>query len=410
MAVTQTGTNLDFPLASFANFGTVSSTITVPADAQLVLVGVSGYQGTTGGLEAMTFTKGGGDAAMVRVAAGVTDTAAKWQCALFFMTLPDTGSNKTLKWDWAGTGSSADDRFVFSLTFWKGVNTASPVRDSQGAQGNFNPSCFTPAVTVGSGDLVVAFSGFFKGAGSGTVSHWLGLTGLAAVLNQGSSNGAWATGSTFPTYIFNAGAVGTGGGNDFPSTSFRSIPQITGSATQVRVTFISGGGGLRVDHCSVGIRLGSSGSDTTTTPVEMLFSSASGFFLPSSKMAIVSDWTVLPAPVTATDRLVVINDCGLTPAFGQFWFPIGNSDLYAKGGAASWNSSTVTGFGFTAGEAAMAVIEALPAGAVPSSVSVGVLNSDGAEGAVAAVSLIPAGGPGGGGRQRMGLGLSVGFY
>ena len=43
--ITQTGSTLQIGVNNSANTGTVSSTITVPSDAQIVIVGLSGYAG-----------------------------------------------------------------------------------------------------------------------------------------------------------------------------------------------------------------------------------------------------------------------------------------------------------------------------------------------------------------------------
>jgi hypothetical protein len=198
MAITQTGSTLAIQATTTANTGTASTAITVPADAELVVVGVSGFtsaNGMSGG--AMTFTKGGVDTAMSATTGGNASTSV-WQCGMFYLAVPDTGSNKTLKWDWAGAGASGDPVFNFSLTFWKGVDTASPVRDSDGAQGSSAAlPLSTPTLTAQSGDLIVAFSGFFHAAqdGAGQVDTWSNLTELTEIAHNSYSEGAWATGS-----------------------------------------------------------------------------------------------------------------------------------------------------------------------------------------------------------------------
>jgi hypothetical protein len=90
----------------------VSSAITVPADAEKVLCDVSGHHGIANGLATVTFTKGAADTAMTKVG-GDTDPDP-WQGDLFWLDAPDTGTNKSLKWDWIGTGVSEQERFLFS--------------------------------------------------------------------------------------------------------------------------------------------------------------------------------------------------------------------------------------------------------------------------------------------------------
>src|SRR5262245_459080 len=120
MAIVQTGSTLDLFLSSTANTGTVSSSITVPSDAEIVIVGINGYQGTDAGFASMTFTKGGVDTAMTKIAA---DGSAFWQAAAFYLNAPDTGSSKTLKWDWIGTGTSVDGSLHIVARFYKGIDT-----------------------------------------------------------------------------------------------------------------------------------------------------------------------------------------------------------------------------------------------------------------------------------------------
>src|SRR6267142_2250649 len=103
MAIVQTGSVLQFTGLGTANTGTVSTTITVPADAELVVVGWSGFSSTANFFStgSMTFTKGGVDTAMTMVS-GADGNTGLWQAAMAYLVLPDTGSNKTLKWDWLG--------------------------------------------------------------------------------------------------------------------------------------------------------------------------------------------------------------------------------------------------------------------------------------------------------------------
>lgn len=199
MAVVQTGsiTQLNEAFVT-ANTGTVSTTITVPSDAELVVVGVSAFTTTasyySGG--SLTFTKGGVDTAMtvaVTGANGGDNNAARWMCAMFYMALPDTGSNKTLKWDWAGAGAQTDDFQIFSLTFWKGCDTSSPVRSALGAQSGGVPYT-TGTLTAVSGDLIIAVVGT-NPTGEGTANTWSNLALLGQLTANGDADGAWATGS-----------------------------------------------------------------------------------------------------------------------------------------------------------------------------------------------------------------------
>ena len=202
--ITQTGSNLNFNVNNSAATGTSTSTMTVPADAQIAIVGVAGYQGTTNGHAAMTLTKGGVDTAMTPIFGA--DASSNWQSAMFYQVLPDTGTNKTLKWSWAGT--STDPALVVSVTFWKGIDTASPVRDTDAAQGAGWPRN-TPTLTAQTSDKIVAWCGFYNSGGAATVSAWNNLTGLASAGNTAHCNGSWASGD--PSGSTSVGVQACGG-------------------------------------------------------------------------------------------------------------------------------------------------------------------------------------------------------
>jgi hypothetical protein len=195
MAITQVGSVLQYDIATDANAGTVSTAIEVPSDAELIVVGVSGFKEVNYfSSGAMTFTKGSADTAMVSCAGIADGSGSYFQAAMFYMVLPDTGTNKTLKWDWAGTNLVSNLPKI-SITFWKGIDTASPVRDSKGVQAGSPP--FTPAqLTAQTGDLIIAFVGIYQGSEE-TTTAWSNLTLLSELTMNtgGASDGAWATGS-----------------------------------------------------------------------------------------------------------------------------------------------------------------------------------------------------------------------
>jgi hypothetical protein len=195
MAITQAGSILTFPAPGSANTGTVSTTITVPADAEIVVVGWSGFSGTANFFStgSMTFTKGAADTAMTAVSGGDA-LGGTWDAAMFYLALPDTGTNKSLKWDWLGTAAADDPSTLCSVTFWKGIDTASPVRGSGGGQGTATTPYTTGTITAASGDLVVAWVGAFAAA-EGTVDTWSNLSLLSQIAISGNADGAWAMGS-----------------------------------------------------------------------------------------------------------------------------------------------------------------------------------------------------------------------
>lgn len=196
MAIVQTGSVLQFTAFSSANTGTVSTTITVPADAELAVVGWSGFEGSTanyfcGG--SMTFTKGGVDTAMTSAfpAPGIV---GDFSGALFYLALPDTGTNKTVKWDWVGAGTAGDPTGLCSITFWKGMDTTNPVRGS-GFGHNTGVPFTTGSITALSGDLIVAWAPCFVSNVEGTINSWSNLTLLSQITHLLNADAAWATGS-----------------------------------------------------------------------------------------------------------------------------------------------------------------------------------------------------------------------
>lgn len=216
MAIVQTGSVLQFNIST-DNSGTVSSAITVPDDAQLVLVGVSGYHSVSnyfsGG--SMTFTKGGVDTAMTPwiTGAGAGDYSTSYYMAAgFYLVLPDTGANKTLKWDWAGT-QNATTAPIVSVTFWKGINTSSPVRAQGGVQNTGLPYTISD-LAAQSGDKVVAFVGCYVGGIEGSIDSWSNLTEIAELTYYSSGDGAWAAGDPSGTVAVAASTgtdIGDGG-------------------------------------------------------------------------------------------------------------------------------------------------------------------------------------------------------
>jgi len=198
MAVTQTGSIQNFTPA-VGQSGTVSSTITVPADAQLVLAGFSSWNNSGNATHysagSATFTKGGVDTAMTLVDTNAScNPSVGWAAPLFYLVSPDTGANKTLKWSWSA-GGSYDAGYLVSVTFWTGLDTASPVRSAKGGQSGASTPYTTSTLTAQSGDLIVAWVGAFVGSGEGSINSWSNLTLLSNLTHQLSADGAWATGS-----------------------------------------------------------------------------------------------------------------------------------------------------------------------------------------------------------------------
>jgi hypothetical protein len=121
-----------------------------------------------------------------------------WMGCLFYIALPDTGTNKTLKWDWEGTGLQAPYQRICSITFWKGIDTSSPVRHVNGTQGNpvtnGAGSDINLNMTAVSGDKIVAWLTAYTGGSEGSINSWTNLSTLANLTTTLDGDAAWATG------------------------------------------------------------------------------------------------------------------------------------------------------------------------------------------------------------------------
>jgi hypothetical protein len=190
--ITQAGSVLEF-LGVTGNTGTQS--ITVPADAQIAVVAVLGRSDDTGFFDTdMTLTKGGADVAMTRV--GPTGQTSAQVGIIYYLALPDTGAGKSLKWNWTGTNPPpAGSEPTISVTFWKGIDTAAPVR-SVGYQAEVSQvvKSVTGTLTAQNGDLVVAMvGGYDAGFGEGTIDIFYNLNLLSQWTWNDPHDAAWAT-------------------------------------------------------------------------------------------------------------------------------------------------------------------------------------------------------------------------
>lgn len=195
MAIVQTGSVQRFaPINS--DVGIVATDIAVPADAEIVIVGWSDYciveLQPNFNLGSMTFTKNGIDTPMTVVPGG--ETVNTQAAVMFYLTLPDTGANKTLKWEWPFAGSVGSP--LCSLVFFKGIDTASPVRGTGAGQSVGLPVA-TGTISAAAGDLIVAFfaANLQNFAVEGSINSWSNLTLLSQLAHRSSSDGAWAMGS-----------------------------------------------------------------------------------------------------------------------------------------------------------------------------------------------------------------------
>lgn len=118
--------------------------------------------------------------------------------------------------------------------------------------------------------------------------------------------------------------------------------QIAGRGDKVRVTFKAHpSSSFNADNVSIGIH--DSAGSTISTPVELLFSTASGFSLTAGQ-TITSDW--LDFSFEETDDLVIICDYGDSAGFRNYgtetW-----GDTYYKAASNSYNVADISGLSYS---------------------------------------------------------------
>lgn len=194
MAITRTGSITQF--TSTANSSTQG--LTVAADAELLIVGISGYtSGEASLFSGGTLTVGGSP----MTAVGCDANTGFMQGCLWYKFSPATGT-PTLAWNWVGSSTLGyGGRFVYAA--YKGVDTGG-IRDSDGVQGNMPVS--TKSLSCLSGDLIVAFGEEYHA--SGATASWTNVAEVQALtytnivsssLAEGSPSGSTTVGLTFIT-------------------------------------------------------------------------------------------------------------------------------------------------------------------------------------------------------------------
>lgn len=145
-----------------------SQSVTVPEDAELVVVSVGGYENVTNVFSSGTVTLGG-QALSVADADGDASTADT-MAVQFYRVNPLTGS-QSLVWTWVGE-ADPDAGAVLHVSFYKGLDTASPIRWSGATQNDDSI-----AATAFPGDMVVAV-----GASEDSAHTWTNATEAADTL------------------------------------------------------------------------------------------------------------------------------------------------------------------------------------------------------------------------------------
>lgn len=213
MAITQIGAtiiinrNTTPAISSAATSGGTPIALTVPADATMVVIGVSGFGGTANLISANnTFDIGGNSS----VGVGGAASTGFWQSALHYILNPATGA-QNMDWQWGGAAGVGLDTVdvIAEISYWKGVDTGSPTRDSDGAQGA-GATAVTKTLTALTGDLIIA-CGATNDVGTGNLTFaWSGATELSGggATNIGEADASLATAS--PTGNQTVGYTATG--------------------------------------------------------------------------------------------------------------------------------------------------------------------------------------------------------
>lgn len=167
MAITATGSASNFYDTFNLNAG--STSISIPADAEILIVGVVGFITGVSPFSGGTLTIGG--AAMTYVTGGDADTG-KMSGGQFYKVLPATGT-QTLAWDWTGA-SAMEGGTLFTWRSYKGINTSGAIRDTDATQQASSPHT-SGTLTAQSGDMIVAYSWQYV-PGSDATFSWTGAT------------------------------------------------------------------------------------------------------------------------------------------------------------------------------------------------------------------------------------------
>lgn len=162
MAIEVTGTPIEIQSSTNAS----SQSVTVPADADFVVVGVAAYESGV-----QVFTNGSLSLNGVALDKNIADASDDhFKGGQFYLENPATGS-QTLAWDWSGT-AAVTMGVIMVVRFYKGVDTADPIRDSYVVQ--MNDPMTTDTLTAQSGDFISAWSWQFGGVHDGVA--WTNAT------------------------------------------------------------------------------------------------------------------------------------------------------------------------------------------------------------------------------------------
>lgn len=203
-----------------------SQAVTVPSDATLAIVGVTGYDTTVSPFSTGTLSLGGSS---MTVGRADDDNTSFDMTAVFYLANPSTGS-QTLAWNWAGTNAATLGFHIFTA-FYTGNDTSSPIRGSGGGR-TATDSANTGAMTAVSGDMIVAAGeGARNGGTTPTGISWTNATGAAG--NQYNSEyGSFAESTSSGSVTVTATQTGGSGGTGYTNVSALVIqPTASGART-----------------------------------------------------------------------------------------------------------------------------------------------------------------------------------
>ncbi len=211
MSVTRTGSIID--IHSSANSG--SQAVTVPDDAEIMVCGVIGSTADSINdfLSGNPPTIGGQAMSMVR---DDDDNFNIILGAIFQKTSPPTGS-QTFAWNWGGTNAMPVGGHIL-IGFYKGVDTANPIRSTGGSQ-DLDNSATTGSLTAVSGDAAFAVAGAYNNTTLPTIT-WTNATDLD---DDASNNLQGSCAEAFPAGNVTITATHSGGSGTGPVTTISAV-------------------------------------------------------------------------------------------------------------------------------------------------------------------------------------------
>lgn len=159
-AVERTGSIIE--IGSNANSG--SQSISVPSDAELIIVAVSGFYGDPTPISTSTGTLTLASVAIPiinEVGDGDAAQSTKQGMVIFGLRSPATGT-QTLAWDWGGT-ETPDEGQNITVGFYKGVASTGWLVDTGGEIGNATAQKTTGEMTADTGDISICVGDTYTG-------------------------------------------------------------------------------------------------------------------------------------------------------------------------------------------------------------------------------------------------------